>query len=193
MVYVVPQPPIYYAPVGSQSTDLDVNGDGNPDYTLISEFGQTVLEPRGQNSFIVVPEPPPDQGAFVAALHQSDAIVATPSSLDPVYVWFDAATDPLGYSLIAAMNTSGPLGNFFGGTHYVGLRLEFGGGSHYGWMRIDSPSPDVAFGQLLDWAYDTRPDAPILAGQVPEPSCISLCALGILLMLTRRSKSRVRL
>lgn len=192
IVYSQPPQPIYYAPVGSQSTDIDLNGDGSADYTLISESGQTVLQPRNNNSFIVVPEPPPDLGAFVAALHQGDSIDPTPSSLDPRYVWFDASTDPFGYSLIAAMNTSGPLGNFFNGIHYIGLEFAYGGGMHYGWMRIDSPSPDVAYGQLLDWAYETSPNTPILAGAVPEPGTMTLCLLGLAIFSLSSYKARLK-
>lgn len=184
-----PPNPIFYAPVGSQSTDMDLDGDGNADYTLISDSGQTVLQPRGNNSFIVVPEPPPDLGTFVAALQQGDGINATPSSLDPRFVWFDASTDPMGYSLIATMNTSGPLGNFFNGIHYVGLEFQYGGGLHYGWMRIDSFSPSVPDGQLLDWAYETRFDTPILAGAVPEPSTLGLFVVsGLTLCFLRKRR-----
>jgi hypothetical protein len=108
IVYVVPQQPIYYAPI-DHSTDIDLNGDGIADYTLISDPTETVLQAHGQNSMVVVPELPPDYGSFVAPLSQGDAVNSTPSSLNPVFAWYDASTDPFN-PLIAAMNTAGSLG-----------------------------------------------------------------------------------
>lgn len=66
-----------------------------------------------------------------------------------------------------------------------------GGALYYGWIHIEN-FYGSNWGQITDWAYDTRPGESILAGAVPEPSCISLCVLGILLMFTRRSQRRVR-
>ena len=41
--------------------------------------------------------------------------------------------------------------------------------SHYGWIHIENLFGSN-WGQISDWAYETRPDTPILAGAVPEPS-----------------------
>jgi PEP-CTERM motif len=178
VVFVVPQTPIYYAPV-DHSTDIDLNGDGTIDYTLVSDPDQTVLEPHGQNSMVVVPELPPDYGSFVAPLSQGDAVNSTPSSLNPVFAWYDPQTDPTGQSLIAALNTAGPLGYFFDGIHYVGLEFAYGGSFHYGWMEINCFFPSVPGGQVLGWAYETLPDTPISIGQVPEPGAAVLLVLGL--------------
>jgi len=178
VIFVIPQTPIYYSPV-DRSTDIDLNGDGIADYTLISDPGQTVLQPHGQNSLVVVPELPPDYGSFVAPLSQGDAVNSTPSSLNPVFAWFDPNADPLGYSLIAAMNTAGSLGYFFNGVHYVGFDFEYGGAFHYGWMEINCFFPTVPGGQVLGWAYETLPNTPVVVGDVPEPGAITLLLLGL--------------
>jgi len=183
IVYVVPQQPIYYAPVGDQTTDIDLNGDGTVDYSLVSQSGLTVLQPHGNNSLIVVPELPPDVGNFLAPLNQGDVINASPSSLNPVFVWYDSRTDPTGQSLVAGLSTAGPLGYFFNGIHYAGLRFQYGGADHYGWMEINSFSASVPDGQILGWAYQTAPDSPLYAGEgaVPEPSSLALlCLAGFL-------------
>jgi hypothetical protein len=179
VVFVVPQQPISYDPVNSRTYDIDLDGDGTTDYSLLVGFGEADLQAHGQNSMVVVPELPPDYGSFVAPLAQGDVVNPTPSSLNPVFTWYDASNDPIGHSLIAAMNTSGTLGYFFGGINYVGLRFQYGGAIHYGWMEIDSPSPDVAYGQVLGWAYETRPNTPIVIGAVPEPSAAALILLGL--------------
>jgi len=188
VVFVVPQQPIFYAPLEG-STDIDLKGDGTIDYTLISHSGETDLRPYGQNSLLVVPELPPDYGSFVAALSQGDAVNSTPSSVNPVFAWHDSSSDPFN-PVIAAFSTAGSLGYFFDGIHYVGLRFEYGGSLHYGWMEIDCFSPSVPSGQVLAWAYETRPDTPIEVGEVPEPSTGALFALAGIVVVLRRDSRR---
>jgi hypothetical protein len=85
---------------------------------------------------------------------------------------------------------SGCLGYFQGNTDaYAGIRLEAGGNFYYGWLHIQNVG--LNFGQITDWAYETSPNTPILAGAVPEPSPTALLAAGMLsLLLLRRLKLR---
>jgi hypothetical protein len=173
VTYIVPSQPIYYAPIDG-SHDLDLDGDGAIDFTLLSNPSETVLVPHGHNRMVVVPELPPDIGSFVAPLNPGDEVNSSPSSLNPIFAWFDPQTDPVGYSLIAGFSTAGSAGYFFGGIHYVGVSFDYGGANHYGWMEIDSFSPSVPAGQVLRWGFETRQDTPISAGQVPEPHAFEL-------------------
>ena len=188
IVHVVPSQPISYTDLFSQgSQDIDINGDSVPDFNLSSWNGMDVdLTPLNNNAIISVPEPPGDLGAFIYAFSQGAPIS---SSLDPVFVWWgsDGNAPP---GIVTASNI-GSIGYFQGQTDaFAGVRLDLAGGLYYGWIHIHNFTAN--WGQISDWAYETRSDTQILAGAVPEPSCTSLCVLGILLMFTRRSQSRVR-
>ena len=162
ILHTIPRDPVYYAPIELQR-DLDLDGDGVVDYTIICGGGQSVLQPHGSNTFISVPEPPPDFGSFLAALAPGALIRSQPSSIALSYQWFDASTDPVGYALIATIMDIGTLGNFFGGRHYIGLAFTSGGPTHYGWIGVESDDA-IAGGQFTDWAFETRADTPILIG-----------------------------
>jgi hypothetical protein len=66
----------------------------------------------------------------------------------------------------------GSIGNL--GVAYLGTGSYAADGLHYGWVRIRLPSPDLGPGgfplefapAVVDWAYETRPDKPIRAGDI---------------------------
>jgi hypothetical protein len=64
------------------------------------------------------------------------------------------------------------------GSGYMGLVFQLNGQTHYGWAGISSGRQLY----LSDFAYETTPNQPILAGsthdQVPEPASVELMALG---------------
>jgi hypothetical protein len=43
------------------------------------------------------------------------------------------------------------------------------GETHYGWVRVGAPLAFFNGGWLYDYAYETRPDTPIVAGAKPVP------------------------
>ena len=53
---------------------------------------------------------------------------------------------------------TGPLG--VAGSGYMGVRFYLADGLHYGWIRVQLGFPTM----VRDWAYETIPDTPILAG-----------------------------
>ena len=183
--YIVPPQPIFYSDV-SPDQSIDINNDGVTDFTLTG--GQDInLWPLRNNAIISVPEPPPDSGAFAYAFGPGERIS---SSLDPVFVWWGASGGPAG--IVSASNI-GAIGYFAypSGPTYAGIRIDVGGELYYGWIHIQNLGGSN-WGQISDWAYETRPDTSILAGEVPEPSCLSLCFFGILLLIVHRSRSRLR-
>jgi PEP-CTERM motif len=194
IVFVTPSVPIYYGPVGDGTQrNLDLNGDGITDLTLFFDIGGADLIPSGSNSVIVIPEVT-DVGVnpWVAPLNPGDTVSATPSSLDPVLQWYNPQIHTGGNPAVGAQAVfDGQLvyeGYWSGRDAFVGLRFEVGGGLHYGWMEIRN-DPNIASGQVLGWAYETRLDTPILAGAVPEPSTWALLSAGgILFWLLRRRK-----
>ncbi len=189
IIYGTPQQPAYYAAGIIVSYNLDVNGDGNPDFVLISEAGDVLIQPLGNNSLITIPELPPDLGYFVAALPSGFTVG---SSLDPIYQWYYPNTDQFGTAAIGAQegidNQIYTLGYFTGQTAYSGFDLYYDGANHYGWMQIANPYGFVA-GQVVDWAYESDPNTPIEAGEVPEPETWMLTVIGgLTLTLVRRKR-----
>ena len=59
--------------------------------------------------------------------------------------------------------------------------------TNYGWFRLEVNT--TTGGKIVDWAYETTPNASIKAGAVPEPSslgCLALGAAGIRTLRRRR-------
>ncbi len=180
IVHVVPPQPIPYSDYPF-SQDIDINGDGVRDFNLNSWNRIDIdLVPLNNNAIIAVPEPPPDIGALIYAFNQG-AVIS--SSLEPVLAWW--GTNGNGPSGIVSSADIGSIGYFQGDTDaYAGLRLDVGGRLYYGWMQIHNFAAN--WGQIIDWAYETRPDTPILAGAVPEPSALALFAVaGAVVLLAR--------
>jgi hypothetical protein len=98
------------------------------------------------------------------------------------------------------------------GPGYYGLLFDLSDGYHYGWVQaadfrniefflppemIQPGYPDkVTYGAftLVDWAYQNEPDVAIGAGEgraaVPEPSTLSLLAMGALGLAAWRSRKQ---
>ena len=159
IVHTVPPHPLYYwADFFSQ--DFDANNDGIADFNLSSPNASEInLTPLNNNAILSVPALPPDLGGAVYPLPPGTVISSSP---DPALVWFDRNW-PGGTANIVVCYDIGCLGYFQNGLDaYAGIRLDTDGVSRYGWIHIQSFG--LNFGQISDWAYETRPDAPILAG-----------------------------
>lgn len=61
---------------------------------------------------------------------------------------------------------------------YLGFDFQQGGQTHYGWMQVGCPISGLNVGWIYDYAYETSPNTPIFAGEVPEPSTLGLLAIG---------------
>ncbi len=67
---------------------------------------------------------------------------------------------------------------------FVGFRFLASGNTHYGWVEIETGED---FGlSFLGAAYNATPDAPIAAGEIPEPSTLAALAFGACALLRRR-------
>ena len=79
-----------------------------------------------------------------------------------------------------------------GGTGFVGFRFENNSNTYYGWARLDI-NPGGLDGEVIDFAYEDSPNTPIATGVIPEPSSLSLLALGTVgLTALRRRRRTVR-
>jgi hypothetical protein len=78
--------------------------------------------------------------------------------------------------------TNGP--NFLGlggQVRYLGLKMDLNNANNinYGWVGIRITNEADATGEVVGYAYETLPNVPILAGNVPEPSTICSALLGL--------------
>jgi hypothetical protein len=53
------------------------------------------------------------------------------------------------------------------GRGFLPVRLQASDGIHYGWVQIDVGSDLLEFPGVVDWAYESEPDVPAVAGVVP--------------------------
>ena len=187
IIHVVPSTPFYYSDLPS-SQNIDINGDGIPDFNLNSPNGiQIDLNPLNQNSVLAVPEPSPDIGVLIAALMPGAVISTSPSSLDPVFVWYGTNSIYGGSAGIVAASNIGSIGYFQSNTNaYAGFQLSVGGENYLGWLYIQNLGLNI--GQITSWAYQSSPNTSIPAGAVPEPTTLTLLAIGAAALLVRQRK-----
>jgi hypothetical protein len=172
VVYVTPIQPLYYGG-GPVSRNIDITGSGNADFVLYSDgVGGVFLYPQGSNNMVVAPVPgggPLDAGFFmVAALNPGDIVgpgIPLSGSGDQ---WFEATNSQVSYAQIGDQvgidNQIYTVGYFVGlPVAYIGFDLVKGGTNYYGWMEVQNPLPVVS-GQIVQWAYATTPNTPIVAG-----------------------------
>jgi hypothetical protein len=172
VIYVTPSQPIYYGG-GPVSRNIDITGSGCTDFVVYSDgVGGVDFYPQGSNSMIVAPIPgggPLDAGLFmVAALDQGEVIGSATWPTASGDQWFDVTTSQVNYAQIGGQEgidgVIAATGYFVGlATGYIGFNLVKGGTNYYGWMEVQNPLPVVS-GQIVQWAYATTPNAPIVAG-----------------------------
>ena len=190
IVYHLYDPPLNYAGVPVPPYNLrevDMNLDGRPDFTIRAGPAQVDVLMADYNRVIALPVLPPDIGSYVVPLAQGSHIGA---SLDPMFSWV-GTNDPPGYAGMSACFDAGCAGLWVGLDAYMGVQLESNGVTQYGWIRILNGGIG-SVGYIYEWAYDTRPGAPILAGAVPEPSACALLITGGLLAAWLRKKLKHR-
>jgi hypothetical protein len=155
---------------------IDLNGDGTPDFSFQLDYfigtlgfsigfdggpiigggayGPYYVWGLGTNSTLfqrfsngtILPF-----GAFIGSPPPTNSIWSSPDqSATIATLWIGPPQSGL----------YGPLANV--GVGYIGVRFYAADGLHYGWVRVRS-TPVV---EVVDWAYESRPDASIRAGLI---------------------------
>ncbi len=192
--FVQPPEPIYVTQ-GRYDSDfnwqelIDLNADGIADYRFFGDVFSVSVQALGENGHLSLLATPPDLGSLLYPLPAEVSIgPSPPEGLD----WVNSLTPShpfAGTSGISAFTSNGGSGLFFGLTAYMGVQFLSVDGTHFGWVRIDAPSFEAG-GVILDWAYETRSNVPILAGAVPEPSTWALIVLGGIFIAYARNIQR---
>ena len=190
---IVP-PPATSFPEDAEGTRL-FPGLTDPSTYPLSFNGQLVFTfSAAQNGFAVIPS------------SSLDAVIAVPVGqlgggfAIPLTAGQQIGPDAQGYAwmqypagLILTANADfGPIGLFTGlESAYLGLQFQQANQIYYGWLRIGAPFAGQNGGWLYDYAYETVPNTPIVAGQgVPEPSTASLCILAASAVCFRQIRMR---
>jgi hypothetical protein len=69
---------------------------------------------------------------------------------------------------------------------YLGVKMELNntGLTNYGWIGIRITNAADATGEVVGYAYETLPDVPIAAGNVPEPATIGGALIGLAMVFS---------
>ncbi len=181
---------------GSNSGLIDLDRDGSFDLGILStiRFG----EPGGTLYSLSLARPQWNKSPHAILSRNADGIIAQltggetigPDVTEP-WQWIELAADgaPISsrYSLPWTDSWSTqPIG-------LLGVRLQREQDVHFGWIRIDLSGNDDHLhyhAKVIDFAYESTPNTPIVAGAVPEPASWALAAAGLIaaaaLYVTRR-------
>jgi hypothetical protein len=161
--------PSFYVPVNSDPVSLDVNQDGTTDATFSGEWLTTDDFPSSESSIIC--HVSGANGAQLLVTNDYAQILSTGEVIGDSLDWGAEPVLLTGENFNLLANTSsgwlGPLGAK--GQGYLGIQFNAADGIHYGWIQVCLTNTDgLPFSPLvIDWAYETVPDKPILAGEKP--------------------------
>jgi len=194
--------PLNISAVSNTYSPFDLDNDGNEDVVFI--FGQdTGTSPIGFGVAVrpldlnVVPGGTSRAGIIV------DGTITTPAkdaaaNLSSGFTIGDTLTSHSWNSSTPNFGASAKIqnwnpnngqpfeGNFAGALDkFIGFRLHLSSNEDlvYGWVRVSvvaNLNDYPANGDVIihDWAYQSTPDTPIIAGNVPEPTSLAIFALG---------------
>jgi hypothetical protein len=164
----------------SNPYNLDMDGNGTTDFVFQSGQSGFAIFPQTGSAVLAATAGSLDFNSYGLPLIAGQQI----DSLAPVGAFWDASGSG---SLLTSARNTGAIGFFTGQIAYLGVQFRRGGQLHYGYLHLDVSFVGANAGNLLALAWDTRPDAGIFAGAVPEPSAWALLILaGSLLTLQKR-------
>ena len=184
--YYQPPSPIVLLDTGfGQQYPIDIDSDGNTDFTFFYSFIFLGVRVENANHLLILQDPPPNIGGPIAPL--SDGFAIGPSSPNGSLRWWSGSEGDFVY-LADYYNGMGN-GPFAGQRAYMGVEFERAGATHYGWLLLQVSGEYEAVAAIESWAWETRPGVAILAGAVPEPSTLALLSLnGIVIWFFKRRK-----
>lgn len=181
----LPEPRLLGPEIGSFTTvhPFDIDGDGMTDFNFGTNVGGgTSFFPEAGNFIAYSPDPPPNVGGDVGPLPLGSIIGESISMIDASLIWSERS------GTVVLCRDVGCGGLFVGRDAYIGLRFERPEGTHFGYIHFVTES-DSPYGYLHDWAWETQPGTPIIAGSIPEASTWILILGGFISVIGRRRRN----
>jgi len=174
--------PVYNAGFGGpwSTLSVDLNHDGTEDFRVVATGTVTYgfqMEGNSLNAVWSRPTGGFDIGALIVPLQFGTEIGSNLPSSDEWTLTEHGPFDVLGPGF-SSYSSAGVVGLFVNMTAYAGLQFSIGANTHYGWIKVQEIPGLAGGGIVYEYAYETRPGVPILAGAVPEPSTWALLILG---------------
>jgi hypothetical protein len=207
---------VYGSPDGSMTLGgrVDLNGDGISDFYFSAGTGCTDSYPGHCWSWYTIEgfKDPYDRdqgfngngilerGVFGASLIQGTVIGPNVPGVNWLDGFGNRFIEGLTFDAGSIINPR-PEGPRIG---HLGIRFSAEDGLHYGWFRVllepwQEPPYQVGeytfhlqrYPEVLDWAYDSTPNTPIVAGAVPEAGTVMLGAVGGMALIVVWRRRRV--
>jgi len=157
------------------SFDFNLSGPSSDDITLTAQAGTNGTDPTNEVDFST------GTGAQVMIdpipFNANATDLAFGALIDPTTGNWGSSGKLVSYDTVTS-NFAGDWSST-GDTGYLAFYFGAVGSPQAGWAQISTT--DGAGGasfEVLDYAYETTPNTPINAGQVPEPSALPLLILG---------------
>ena len=151
----------------NKSYSLDLNNDGTVDFTLRTVYN--ILTCSGQNFISTKSVSILSQSGNLAASNMLFANSSIGSSLSfstNSVTLRSIVTGSIGPGCTGSLGTTGSWINT--SDYYLGLQFALGSNTYYGWVRLNvvvASSSSTVSCTVKDYAYNTIPNQPILAGQ----------------------------
>lgn len=173
------------------SYNLDLNNDGTVEFVLgYSQipltFGTAPYTYTYNYNVILAQSPSPtttqiDTAAVANFVFPEAEDHSANDPIGPTNPWFSGYGTNSVHFLAAASTldpTSYNWGQWVGAVDkYLAIKFNIGANTHYGWARLDINSAANSF-TIKDYAYESLPNTPILAGATPAVGIASLEAKG---------------
>ncbi|PHS10552.1 MAG: hypothetical protein COA88_02065 [Kordia sp.] len=131
--------------------DIDFNNDGTPEFNIEEGWGSiSVFFDANNINFIGYGSFDSGYGWDIIKPLTNGYTIDNTGSFE---AFGDAYINP---------GWKNPGDEFPEGNSYIGTTFKLGANTHYGWLRVNSASGTIT---LLDYAYNTTPDAAINAGE----------------------------
>ena len=161
---------------------LDLNNDGMNDFHFQTSHyttGGACIPTGSPSNWGARARAYADSNSFVAFTSGYPAVLNSGNLIDSSLIWGTTPTE-LRYIYGACITTQPLIGNWSdSSSHYLALKVDQSGNNYYGWIRIKVQLGDGLYDYLRnyriiiqDYAYNSIPNQPILAGQITATGII---------------------